>query len=132
MKIALPMKKVISILLVLTMAIGLAVIPVFAAQTEGTATKTFTYNDEILRDVITVDLVVTATGSYSRVDNYSRMSSITASASGPLAYRLSFGYSTSGNQGTLHIYDLGTHIYNYRYRINASGGITLVSKDRLV
>ncbi len=126
------MKKVISILLVLTMAIGLAAIPVFAAETEKAVTKTFVYNDEILRDVITVDLTVTVKGSYSKVGGDAYITSLSGSATGPLAFRLTFGYSKSGNEGTLHIYDLGTHIYDYNYHINTSGGITLVSKDRLV
>lgn len=116
------MKKVISILLVIAMAIGLASIPVFAAQTEGTVTKNFTYHP-IFRDVIEVNLYVTVKGTYSKTDSYAAITSITASATGNFAYRLSFDWTRLGQDAYLNIYDQGYKIAEWRYYISTSGGI---------
>lgn len=119
------MKKIISILLVLTMVIGLAAIPVWALPPTATVVKPFYYQGEIMRNVVVVDMSITVRGTYSRVGDDPYINSITATADGPAAYRLTFNYTTSGNKGTLQVYDLGVYIFKYVFTISDSGTITL-------
>lgn len=118
------MKKVISILLVLTMAIGLAAIPVFAIDPDGTSTRTFTHTDLVLRNVLTINLSVTVSGYYSRTDKTAALTSINPTVSGVHAFRITCGTSISGKTGILYLYDMGVLIASYQYTISNSGGIT--------
>ena len=123
------MKKVISILLVLTMAIGLAVIPAYASTyglTEKTVTKVITHADEIITDSISVNLTVTLTGTYSLVatDQYSVMTSISAVKSGSLASAITLATAKTGNNAYLRIKDTsGNLLRTFVYTINTSGYI---------
>lgn len=122
------MKKVISILLVLTLAIGLAAIPVFASTyglTEKQVTKVISHPDEILGDNLSVSITVTLTGVYSKTENYSVMNSISATKSGSMASYIRFQYSTSGNKAYLTITDpYASPIRTFEYTINTSGSIS--------
>lgn len=125
------MKKVISILLVLTMAIGLAAIPVFAGPTTSTVIRTYNYDGEIMRNVVVVDVAVTVRGTYSKVGEAPFFNSITGSATGPAASRLTFTPAINGSVATLYVYDLGVCIFKYVYSISNNGTITLTFRGNV-
>ena len=123
------MKKVISLILVLTMAIGLAAIPVLAATygvTEKEVTKVITHNNEIITDNISVNLTVTLTGYYSlsESDPYAVMTSISATKSGTLASAITLATAKTGNNAYLRIKDTSNNLLRtFVYTITTSGSI---------
>ena len=122
------MKKVISLILVLTMAIGLAAIPVFAstyATPERTKTKTFYLDDQIFAtQTATIDITIVVTGVYSSADGYGIINNATATFSGALANSFSYQYRPSGDDGIVYVYLNGTLEGKYTFSISSTGTIT--------